>query len=104
MRPAKSTTRQPQPLRAADLAASVAYRRDEITLDQVKHAHSPAMHAALARKLSAGNNPTSADAEIRWAIDHAAPAVCALVRRTPARTPGGCRQDSHFYQLDAGLR
>ncbi|HAL92690.1 MAG TPA: hypothetical protein DCM68_06665 [Verrucomicrobia bacterium] len=90
--------------RAAGLAAGSAYIHTRVTLDQAKHALGPAMYAARARELAAGDDPRAGDKEIRWAIKHAAPAVREIVRRMPVRSPGRSRQDALFYQLDAGLR
>lgn len=90
--------------RAAGVAAGCAYMHDQVTPDQMKHALGPALYAALAREAAADGDPTAADAEIRWAIDHAAPAVRDLIRRLPARNAGRSRQDALYFQLDAGLR
>lgn len=90
--------------RAAGVAAGCTYMHDQVTPDQMKHALGPALYAALAREAAAAGDPTAADAEIRWAIDHASPAVRALIRRLPARSIGRTRQDALYFQLDAGLR
>ena len=90
--------------RSAGVAAGTAYMHDSVDVDQVKHVLGPAMYAALARELDANNDPTAAAAEIRWAIDHAAPAVRALLRRMPARGPGRTRQDALYFELDEGMR
>jgi hypothetical protein len=42
--------------------------------------------------------------KIRWAIEHASPAVREVVRRMPVRSPGRSRLDTLLHQLDAGLR
>lgn len=89
--------------RAAGLAAGVAYLHDEATANQAKHVLGPPAYAALARALAA-NDPGAGDAEIRWVIAHASPAVRALVRLFPARGPGRGRLDVLLSQLDAGLR
>lgn len=90
--------------RSAGVAAGTAYMHDDVTVDQVKHALGPAMYAALAREAAAAGDPTAADAEIRWAIDHAAPAVRDLIRRLPERVPGRTRQDAIYHQIDVGMR
>ena len=90
--------------RAAGLAASFAYIHARVTVDQAKHALGPAAYAARARELAADNDPSAADEEIRWAIEHASPAVLEVMRRMPVRGPGRSRLDALLYQLDAGLR
>lgn len=89
--------------RAAGTAAGVAYMHATFTPGQEKHALGPATYAALARELAA-NDPAAGDLEIRWAIKRAPPAVREIVRRLPPRQPGRSRQDTLYYQLDAGLR
>jgi len=59
---------------------------------------------ALARELAAADGPGVGDEEIRWAIDHASPAVREIVCRWPARVIGRTRLNALFYQLDTGLR
>lgn len=90
--------------RAAGHAAAAAYTHALATFDQAKHVLGPAVYAARAREFAAGNDPDVGDEEIRWAIEHASPTVCAVMRRFPARSPGRTRLDALFYQLDAGLR
>ena len=90
--------------RAAGLAASAAYMHPLATLDQAKHALGPAVYGARACEFAAGDDPSVGDGEIRWAIEHASPAVREVVRRYPARVPGRSRLDALYYQLDAGLR
>ncbi|MGD0249088.1 MAG: putative immunity protein [Candidatus Limnocylindrales bacterium] len=90
--------------RAAGLAAASAYMHALATLDQAKHALGPAVYGARARELAAAGDPSVGDDEIRWAIEHASPAVREVVRRFPARGPGRSRLDALYYQLDAGLR
>ncbi len=89
--------------RAAGLAASSAYIHALATTDQAKHALGPVAYAALARGLAAGD-PGAGDEEVRWAIEHASPAVREIVGRFPARGPGRSRLDTLYYDLDAGLR
>jgi hypothetical protein len=90
--------------RAAGLAASSAYMHPLPTLDQAKHALGPAVYGARAREFAAADDPSVGDEEIRWAIEHAAPAVRQVVRRYPARGPGRSRLDALYSKLDAGLR
>ncbi len=89
--------------RAAYSAAGVAYMHATYTPGQEKHALGPAMYAALARELAA-DDPAAADREIRWALQHATPAVREIVRKLPPRQPGRSRQAALYYQLDVGLR
>ena len=90
--------------RAAGVAASSAYLHPLATLDQAKHALGPAMYGARARELAAVDDPNVGDEEIRWAIEHASPAVREMVGRYPVRGPGRSRLGALLYQLDAGLR
>jgi hypothetical protein len=90
--------------RAASLAVSTAFMHTQITLDQAKHVLGPAAYAAQARELAMNNDPSAGDEEMRWAIEHASPAVLAVMRRMPVRSPGRGRLDVRLYQLDAGLR
>jgi len=61
------------------------------------------VYAARARELAADDRSVG-DEEIRWAVEHASPAVREVVRRFPARGPGRSRLDALYYDLDAGLR
>jgi hypothetical protein len=70
--------------RAAGLAAATAYTHALATPHQPKHVLGPAVYQALARELAAGNDPSVGDEEIRWAIEHASPTVCEVVRRFPS--------------------
>jgi hypothetical protein len=90
--------------RAAGLAASAAYMHALATPDQAKHALGPAVYGARAREFAAADDPSVGDEEIRWAIEHASPAVREVVRRYPARGPGRSRLEGLYYRLDAGLR
>src|SRR5262245_60974629 len=90
--------------RAAGLAAATAYMHALATPHQAKHVLEPAASGARARELAAVDDPSVGDEEIRWAIEHASPAVCEVVRQFPARVPGRSRLDALLYQLDAGLR
>ena len=89
--------------RGAGLAAGMAYMHESVTPDQTKHALGPGAYAARARELAAGD-PSVADEEIRWAIEHASPAVREVVRRMPVRNGGGGRLDVLMGQLGTGLR
>src|ERR1035437_3960197 len=88
--------------RAAGLAAATAYMHALATPGQAKHALGPAVYVARARELAAADDPSVGDEEIRWAIEHASPAVREVVRRFPARGVGRSRLDALYYQLDAG--
>ena len=90
--------------RSACSAAATAYMHPLATPHQSKHALGPAVYAALARELAAGDVPGAADREIRRAIKQASPAVRKIVRRYPARVPGRTKLNALYYQLDTGLR
>jgi hypothetical protein len=90
--------------RAAGLAASSAYMHPLATLDQAKHALGPAVYGALSRELAASGDSSAADEELRWAIQHASPAVREVVQRYPVRGAGRSRLDALYCQLDSGLR
>lgn len=90
--------------RAAGIAASTAYTHALATPDQAKHVLGPGAYAARARELAASDDPGAADAEIRWAVERASPAVREITGRWPARERGQGRLDALLYALDAGLR
>jgi hypothetical protein len=90
--------------RAAGYAASSPYIHALATPDQAKHIHGPALYQAQARELAAGNDPGAGDEEIRWAIEHASPALREVVRRFPVGSPGRSRLAALRDQLDTGLR
>lgn len=90
--------------RAAGLAAATAYTHALATPDQAKHALGPAAYAARARELAAAGDLRAGDDELRWAIEHASPAVRRVVGRWPTRDSGRGRLEALMYQLDAGLR
>ena len=90
--------------RSACLAAGTAYLHPLATPHQSKHILGPAVYAALARELSAGEVPSSGDLEILWAILHAPPAVREILQQLPTRAPGRTRLSVLFYQLDIKLR
>ncbi len=86
--------------RAAVGAAGAAYLHPLPTPHQVKHIVGPAQQAALARELAGGD----AEAEIRWALDHAPPEVGELLRRFPPGKPGRSRLGDLHRQLESALR
>lgn len=90
--------------RAAGLAASSAYTHPLADPGQVKHILGPAAYAALAVELARGGDQAAGEAEVRWAIEHVTPLVCAVLCQMPARPPGKSRLDQLYYALDAGLR
>ncbi|WP_405439728.1 hypothetical protein OG373_21460 [Streptomyces avidinii] len=90
--------------RAACHAAATPYIHPLATPHQSKHVLGPAVYGALARELGAEDDTAVGDEEIRWAIEHAPPAVRELLRRMPARRPGRSRLDTLYYALDEALR
>jgi len=90
--------------RAAGLAAASAYTHPLRDVQQTKHIVGPAAYAALALELHHPADPTIADREVTWAIGHAPPEVCAVLREMQARDVGKSRVDAILYRLDAGLR
>lgn len=90
--------------RAACAAAGTAYTHPLATAHQINHILSPAAYGAHASALLAGNDPTIGEAEIRWAIENASPAVRHLVQRLSARAPSISPMGTLLSQLDAGLR
>ena len=90
--------------RAAGIAAATAYTHALANPHHAKHVLGPAAYAAQARELAAAEDPNAGDEEIRWAIEHASPAVREVAQKWPARGRGRSRLDALFYQLDAGLR
>jgi immunity protein 5 of polymorphic toxin system len=86
--------------RAAVGAAGAAYLHPLASPHQVKHIVGPAQQAALARELAGGD----AEAEIRWALDHAPPEVSEILRRFPPGKPGRTRLGDLHRQLEAALR
>lgn len=90
--------------RAAGVAGAVAAMHAPDTIGTARHAIGAAMYAALARELAAGGDQAAADAEIRWALAQASPALRA-VYRTIARPPRSqSRLGAIEAQLDAALR
>jgi len=90
--------------RAAGYAAASPYIHALATPHQAKHIHGPALSQAQARELAAGGDPGVGDEEIRWAIEHASPALREVVRRFPVSSPVRSRLGALRHQLDAGLR
>jgi len=90
--------------RAAGLAAASAYTHPLRDVQQTKHIVGPAAYAALALELHHPGDPTIADREVAWAIDHAPPEVGEVLREMPARQAGKSRVDAILFALDASLR
>ena len=90
--------------RAAGLAAASAYTHPLADVQQTKHIVGPAAYAALALELDHDGDPRVADAEVRWAIEHAPPEARAVLLQMPARQAGASRLDAILYALDAGIR
>jgi hypothetical protein len=90
--------------RAAGLAAASAYTHPLADVQQTKHIVGPAAYAALALELNHDGDPTVADGEVRWAIEHAPAEACDVLLRMPARQAGKSRLDMILYELDAGIR
>ncbi|MEU4396374.1 putative immunity protein [Kribbella sp. NPDC023855] len=90
--------------RAALYVAGTAYIHSLESPHQVNHVFGPAVAAAQARELNAGGDTQAGDDEIRWAIEHAPPAVRGIVQRLPAGKFTGSRRGVLSRQLDEGLR
>src|SRR5664279_802511 len=90
--------------RAAGLAASSAYTHPLADVNQTKHVVGPAAYAALALELDHASDPTIADGEVRWAIEHVPSEVREVLLQMPARQAGNSRLDKLLYALDAGIR
>ncbi|MFF1902906.1 putative immunity protein [Kitasatospora sp. NPDC058218] len=90
--------------RAAGYAAASPYIHPIATPHQAKHALGPAMYGALARELAAGGDAGAGDEEIRWAIEHAPPAVGGILRQMPVFAPGRSRLDAYRHRLETALR
>ncbi|WP_284746036.1 putative immunity protein [Amycolatopsis sp. RTGN1] len=86
--------------RAAVGAAGAAYLHPLASPHQVKHIVGPAQQAARASELAGGD----AEAEIRWALDHAPPAVSEILRRFPEGKPGRTRLGELHRRLESALR
>jgi hypothetical protein len=90
--------------RAAGVAAASAYTHPLADVHQTKHIVGPAAYAALALELDHAGDPSVADAEVRWAIEHAPADVREVLLQMPARQAGKSRLDTILYALDAGIR
>lgn len=90
--------------RAALYVAGTAYIHSLESPHQVNHVFGPAVAAAQARELAAGGDTQVGDEEIRWAIEHAPPAVRGIVQRLPAGKFTSSRRGVLSRQLDEGLR
>jgi hypothetical protein len=90
--------------RAAGAAAASAYTHPLADVHQTKHIVGPAAYAALALELGRGGDPTVADGEVRWAIEHIPPEAREVLLEMPARRPGKSRMDTLLYELDSGIR
>jgi hypothetical protein len=71
---------------------------------QTKHIVGPATYAALALELDRDGDPSVADGEVRWAIEHAPSEVREVLLQMPARQAGKTRLETLLYELDAGIR
>jgi len=90
--------------RAAGLAAASAYTHPLVDVHQTKHIVGPAAYAALALELDHDGDPSVADGEVRWAIEHAPSEVREVLLQMPSRQVGKSRLDTILYELDAGIR
>lgn len=90
--------------RAAGHAAGSPYIHALANPHQANHIYGSAICLAQARELAAGNDPGVGDEEIRWAIEHASPALREVVRRFPVGSPSRSRLGALRHQLDSGLR
>lgn len=90
--------------RAALYVAGTPYIHSLESPHQVNHVFGPAVAAAQARELAAGGDAQVGDEEIRWAIEHAPPAVRGIVQRLPAGKFAGSRRGVLSRQLDEALR
>lgn len=88
----------------AATAAARAAGHAAATAHMATHALGSATYGARARGLAAAGRSGVDDAEIRWAIEHASPAVRDVVRRMPVRAPSRGRLGALLSRLDAGLR
>jgi hypothetical protein len=85
------------------MAAASAYTHPLADVQQTKHIVGPVAYAALALELDRGEAGI-ADAEVRWAIEHAPAEVQEILLEMPAREEGKSRLDRLMYALDAGIR
>jgi hypothetical protein len=89
--------------RAAGCAAATDSIHARATPHQEKHVLGSAMYGARARELSSVDDAAQGNEEIRWAIEHASPAVREVVRRMPVHNPGRTRLSALLYQLHVGV-
>ncbi len=90
--------------RAAGVAAASAYTHPLVDVHQTKHIVGPAAYAALALELDHDGDPSAADGEVRWAIEHAPSEAREVLLQMPCRQAGKSRLDTILYELDAGIR
>lgn len=90
--------------RAASTAAGSAYTHPITTPYQLNHILGPAAYAAQAAALAVVDPAGILEAEVRWAISQASPAVRQILQRMPARAPSKGQFHALLYRLDAGLR
>ncbi|MFC1474059.1 putative immunity protein [Rhodococcus qingshengii] len=90
--------------RAAAHAVAIPHLGTAENPSEAKQILSPALYAAYALELAAANGPAVGDAEIRWAIGRASPAVGDVLRRTPVPKLGCSRVDIMLRTLEIGLR
>jgi immunity protein 5 of polymorphic toxin system len=90
--------------RAAGVAAASAYTHPLADVHQTKHIVGAAAYAALALELDHDGDPSVADGEVRWAIEHAPSEAREVLLQMPSRQPGKSRLDTILYELDAGIR
>lgn len=90
--------------RAASAAAGAAYTHPIATPHQINHVLGPAAYGALASALGSVDEPGVSEAEVRWAIERASPAVRHVVQRMPGRAPSRSPLGRLLHRLDTGLR
>jgi hypothetical protein len=71
---------------------------------QTKHIVGPATYAAPALELDHDGDPSVADGEVRWAIEHAPSEAREVLLQILARQAGTSRLDTILYELDEGIR
>lgn len=90
--------------RAASLAAAAAYLHPKATPHQVRHILGSAAHQARALEIAAGHDETVGNEQLRWALNHATPAVRDVLRRMPNVPAGRGRMGDFLRELDSELR
>jgi len=83
---------------------SSAYTHPLADVHQTKHIVGAAAYAALALELDNAGDPSVAEGEVRWAIEHAPSDARQVLLQMPAREAGTSRLDTLLYELDAGIR